>query len=290
MKQTRIKRDFAVLYAVILLAALHPHKLAADSQSGHVRTKIVADVETVQPDSPFWLGVYFDIDDSWHLNWTNPGDAGLAPSIEWKLPPGFETSELVWPFPRMYRVGPLVIYGYDKELLLITRVTPPPDLKPSGRIEVGADVDWLACADACVPGASELSATITVGASPPKPDKKWQAAFEQAQRDEPAPAGDWQVQAFIDDEQRYVLEVRSNNPDFIQISGCRFYPHATDVIENAQSQLFSPCHGGFDLMLTRAHMSTELPDRINGVLVAEPGWDRSGKRRAISVDVLLRPR
>jgi len=278
------------LYAVILLAAQHPHTLAADSQSEHVRAKIVADVESIQPGSPFWLGVYFDVDENWHLNWTNPGDAGLAPSIKWMLPQGFETSELVWPFPGMYRVGPLVIYGYDKELLLITRVTPPPDLTASGRIQVGADVDWLACAETCVPGAAELSATLPVRSSQPQPNKQWQRAFEQTRRDEPAPTGNWRVQAFVDDEQRYVLEVRSNDPDYNSIAGCRFYPLATDVIENAQPQRLVVCHGGFDLMLTRAHTSTELPNRISGVLVAEPGWDRSGRRRAISVDVLLRPR
>jgi thiol:disulfide interchange protein DsbD len=278
------------LYAVILLAAQHPHALAADSQIEHVRAKIVADVETIQPGSPFWLGVYFDIDETWHLNWTNPGDAGLAPSIKWKLPQGFITSDLVWPFPDMYRVGPLVIYGYDKELLLVTRVTPPPDLTPSGRIQIGAEVDWLACAEACVPGQAELSATFPVQSSQPRPDKQWQGAFEQTQMDEPAPSGNWRVQAFVDDEQRFVLEIRSNDPVYNPIAGCRFYPRATDVIENAQPQRFSACHGGFDLMLTRAHMSTELPNRIEGVLVAEPGWDRSGKRRAITVDVLLRPR
>jgi len=98
------------------------------------------------------------------------------------------------------------------------------------------------------------------------------------------------VQAFADDEQRYVLEVRSNDPKDNSIAGCRFYPLASDVIEHAAPQRFSARLGGFDLMLERAHMSMEIPDRISGVLVAEPGWDRSGKRRAISVDVPLEPR
>jgi thiol:disulfide interchange protein DsbD len=290
MQPTRIKRDIGVLYALIVLAAQHVDARADNSQSELVRTKIVAEVESIQPGVPFWLGVHFDIDDSWHLNWLNPGDAGLAPSIKWELPQGFRASELVWPYPTMYRVGPLVIYGYEEELLLITRVTPPADIPDSGHIRVGAAVDWLACAEACVPGGAELSATLPMTSSPPRPDKRWQQVFEQTRRRHPTPAGMWRVQAFVDDEQRYVLEVRSNDPDYTSIVGCRFYPLATDLIDNAEPQQLTDCHGGFDMLLTRAHTSTRVPDRINGVLVADPGWDRSGQQRAISIDVLLQPR
>ncbi len=134
------------------------------------------------------MGVHFDIEDGWHLNWINPGDAGLAPSIRWKLPDGFDAGEVVWPYPSMYRIGPLVIYGYDKELLLMARVTPPADLPATGRVEIGADVDWLACAEACVPGAAELTAALPVRSSHPSPNDRWQSAFEEARRGQPTPS------------------------------------------------------------------------------------------------------
>jgi len=274
----------------MLLAALQADARAVDSQSEHVRARIVADVQSIRPGTPFWLGVHFDIEEGWHLNWINPGDAGLAPSIRWELPEGFAASEIEWPYPRMYRIGPLVIYGYDGDLLLMTRVSPPADLPATGRVEIGAIVDWLACAEACVPGGTELTTALPVRSSRPLPDDRWQREFDETRRGHPMPSAGWRVQAFADDEQRYVLEIRSNDPNDNSIAGCRFYPLASDVIEHAEPQQFSARIGGFDLILLRAHMSTEIPDRINGVLVAEPGWDRSGKRRAISIDVLLEPR
>jgi thiol:disulfide interchange protein DsbD len=290
MRISRHIRDFGVFCAAIYVAGFHADACAGEYRSDHVRARIVTDVQSIKPGSPFWLGVHFEIEDDWHLNWINPGDAGLAPSIQWDLPDGFSATEIVWPFPSMYRIGPLVIYGYDDVLLLMARVTAPADLPAQGRVDIGATVDWLACAEACVPGGAELKVTLPVRPSQPRPDDKWQRDFEETLLGRPMPSADWMVQAFADDEQRFVLEVRSNNPGDDAIAGCLFYPLRSDVIEHAEPQQFSARVGGFDLTLLRAQMSAEMPDRINGVLVAVPGWDRSGKRRAISIDVPLERR
>jgi DsbC/DsbD-like thiol-disulfide interchange protein len=290
MKSARRKRDFGLLCAVILLFAEHPGACEANSQSEQVRARIVAEVQSIRPGSPFWLGVHFDIEEGWHLNWVNPGDAGLAPSIRWRLPEGFKVNELVWPYPRLYRIGPLAIYGYDTTLLLMARVIPPQQLPAGKRIRIGADVDWLACAEACVPGKAELVLELPVSDATPRLDERWRAAFERARLNEPMPSAGWRVRAFVEDERRYVLEVRSSSPEETAITGCLFFPFASDVIEHAGPQEFSAHYGGFDLVLQRARMSTEIPDRIAGVLVAQPGWDRSGKRRAISIDVPLEAR
>jgi DsbC/DsbD-like thiol-disulfide interchange protein len=290
MKLRRHKKDFGVLYAALVLFGQHPATRAADSQSEHAKVRIIADVQSIEPGEPFEVGIHFDIEEGWHLNWINPGDAGLAPSIGWKLPDGFRVGELEWPYPRAYRIGPLVIYGYDEELLLTTRVTPPADLPAGGRVDIGASVGWLACAEACVPGSAEVATSLPVRSSLPPPDDRWRSAFEKARDQSPMPPDGWRVQAFVEDERRYLLEVRSSDPKGEPIAGCRFFPLDPGVIENAQPQRFSALRGGFDLSLTRAYMSTGIPDRIRGVLVAEPGWDLSGKRRAISFDVPLERR
>ncbi|MGD8412772.1 MAG: protein-disulfide reductase DsbD family protein [Candidatus Latescibacterota bacterium] len=278
-----------MLLAATLLAGQPAGALARSVQKEHVRAEIVAEVESVRPGTPFWLGVHFEIDDSWYLNWLNPGDVGMAPSVRWKLPPGFQASELVWPFPRIHRLGQSVTYGYRDQLLLIAHVTPPDDLSASGSVRFGAAVDWLALSDELVPGGAELSATLPVKSTVPQWDAQWHPAFEKLRWEQPVPDGTWRVQAYTDDERRYILEVRSNDPGRDVVS-CRFFPLDTDVIENAAPQRLTPCRGGFDLMLTRAHNSARIPQRIVGVLVAEGGWERSGGRRAMSIDVALERR
>ncbi len=54
-----------------------------------VRTDIVADMQSIEPGRPFRVAVRFSVADTWHINWINPGDAGLAPSVAWTLPEGF---------------------------------------------------------------------------------------------------------------------------------------------------------------------------------------------------------
>ena len=230
MKRTRHRRDSRVLCVALILAALHPPATTADSQNDYVNARLVADVESIRPGTPFWIGIHLDIKPGWHVNWINPGDAGLAPSAGWSLPDGFVATETMWPFPSRYAIGPVVIYGYDTSLLLIAQVTPPADLEASGRIEIGADVHWLACADTYVPGDAEVSILLPVRSSPPQPDEKWRTKFEAARAGHPRPAGRWRVQAFVEDEERYVLEIRSSAPDDDEIRECTFFPRESDAI------------------------------------------------------------
>jgi len=290
MKRTRHRRDSRVLYVALILAALHPPATTADSQNDYVDARLVADVESIRPGTPFWIGIHLDIKPGWHVNWINPGDAGLAPSTGWLLPDGFVATEIMWPFPSRYAIGPVVIYGYDTSLLLIAQVTPPADLEASGRIKIGADVHWLACADTYVPGEAEVSILLPVRSSSPQPDEKWRTKFEAARAGHPRPAGRWRVQAFVEDEERYVLEIRSSAPDDAEIRECTFFPRESDAIEHSARQIFTSRRGGFDLFLKRSRVAMELPGRISGVLVAAPGWDASGKRRAITFDVPLEQR
>jgi len=252
------------------------------SQSAYVRAQLVADVQTIQPGRPFWAAVRFEIEKDWHVNWINPGDAGLAPSITWKLPDGFEVGELLWPAPHRYQIGPLVIYGYDGELLLMARLTPPENLQAGTKVKMSADVDWLACAEACVPGEAEVKLALPVQNEHPEPNAKWTAALEKTRLEQPQPLANWAVQAFVEDEERYGLEVRSFGDAGISIGGCEFYPLQPDFIEHAAVQYFTSRSRGFDLALKRAQMSLEIPERLTGVLVIN---SLGGERLALSVDV-----
>ncbi|MCK5406584.1 MAG: hypothetical protein KAJ37_03985, partial [Candidatus Krumholzibacteria bacterium] len=74
---------------------------------------------------------------------------------------------------------------------------------------------------------------------------------------------------------------------------CSFFPLEPDVIENASAQVFTVRHRGFEITLKRAHMSTEIPERLTGVLVSDAGFARpngAAKWRAISIDVPLETR
>ncbi|MBN2452141.1 MAG: hypothetical protein JXR77_17275 [Lentisphaeria bacterium] len=140
---------------------------------------------------PFRAGVHFRLPGGWHLYWSNPGEAGLAPRIEWQCEGVLRVSELLWPAPVRFAEGPIIGYGYADEVLLASVFeVPPGTTAPS--LTLHARVTWLACADACVPGEADLSLTLPVeplGTATPSSEAAW---FERFARRLPVPASGWE--------------------------------------------------------------------------------------------------
>jgi DsbC/DsbD-like thiol-disulfide interchange protein len=142
-----------------------------------VQAKLLADVDSVKPGKPFNLGVLLTIKPGWHVYWKNPGDSGMATSVQWKLPDGFKAGELRFPIPvRFGQSGEVLGFGYHDELLLTATVTPPNNLDAGKPLQLAADVAWLVCEKLCIPGKAGVSLSLPVGdAKPANQDvfEKW---------------------------------------------------------------------------------------------------------------------
>jgi len=253
-----------------------------------VQAELISDVASIQPGSTFRLGVRLTIKDGWHVNWTNPGDAGLAPSIAWKLPAGFKAGILSWPFPSRFVTGPLVIFGYAGELVLISDVHVPADLSVGGNLELVADVSWLSCADVCIPG----SATVRLALPVEKTSQPAPAAREKLDATEarwPERAGAWKLEAWIEEANTLVIEIQSGDASAAPLDGLFFFPYDPGLIENAAPQLVTaaPGPGGtvYQLRIARARMPAGELTRAYGLLVASSGLSRQEGPGAIEVNV-----
>jgi DsbC/DsbD-like thiol-disulfide interchange protein len=132
---------------------------AADLQP--VDAKAVASTARIESGMPFDVGVMLQVQHGWHVYWLNPGDSGLATSVRWTGPEGFEIGPLRWPVPhRFEQPGGGVGYGYADAVLLRTTVTPPRSLPATEAIALRADVGWLACQHVCIRGKRSLTLTI----------------------------------------------------------------------------------------------------------------------------------
>ncbi len=103
---------------------------------------------------PFTVALRFQIAPEWHLYWKNPGDAGLAPKVQWTLPDGFTVSELQFPTPHKIATETAVDYGYDNELVLLATVFPSKN--PTRNFTIKADLTWLVCRESCIPGDASV--------------------------------------------------------------------------------------------------------------------------------------
>ena len=119
-----------------LLALLHGGRLSAcaarpaglplgrSPRCVRVKTEILADT-SLAPGKPFLVAVTLTTSPSWHIYWSNPGDAGVATSFDWKVPPGFIVEPLPFPIPTAFvQPGDIRVLGYEGKTTFLFRVVP----------------------------------------------------------------------------------------------------------------------------------------------------------------------
>lgn len=295
MLQSRPYRRYRALATAIVMAAAscavgifapcRAQSLAeslVDTSLVHVR--LVTDVHAVTPGTPFWVAVRFDIADDWHINWRNPGDAGLAPAIDWQLPAGFKADPVRWPYPERYAYGPLVIFGYGDGVELVTQLTPPQALDPYTPVTIEAQVTWLACQEVCVPGESVARLELPTAAAAPEEPCKDCPTVDRGKL--PLETGTWRVDAWYRDDYQFYIDLGAPGVDAPQVDDVFFFPYESGIIENGERQTLSGRSGGYRLTVERSRMAPITPERIQGVIVAGSGWG-DGFGRALEVDVPL---
>lgn len=142
-----------VLPSVRLLATDHP--VAAEL--------LVATLDRAAGEAR--VGVLLTMQPGWHVYWVNPGDAGLATSVELQLPPGVQAGAIEWPLPsRFTDPGDIVTFGYHGSTLLASdlRFTPG----ATEPVTIAAEVAWLACKKVCLLGEASLTGTLDPTTAP----------------------------------------------------------------------------------------------------------------------------
>jgi DsbC/DsbD-like thiol-disulfide interchange protein len=160
----RIPRIAIALFALAIVLA-PTRLLRADEPM--VTARLVTDTSTVQAGRLFRVGVLFQIKPGWHIYWKNAGDMGLPTSIKFRLPEGFAVGELQWPVPAAFTQDSLTAYGYPDSVLLFAEAVAPQTIAEGTSIPIAADVDWMACQQACVPGSAKLATTLPSGTAAP---------------------------------------------------------------------------------------------------------------------------
>jgi thiol:disulfide interchange protein len=129
-----------------------------------VRASIIAESLQAKPGDTLLIGVHFQIEEFWHIYWKTPGDAGFATTVKWTVPRGVRVSELKWPQPHIFdEDGDIRTAGYKDETVLLAAMTLPNDWPANKPVEIKADVKWLVCKVACVPGGASASKRLLIG-------------------------------------------------------------------------------------------------------------------------------
>jgi thiol:disulfide interchange protein DsbD len=250
----------------------------AAAPSPHGQAQLVSEIESIQPGKPFWVGLRLRMAPGWHTYWRNPGDSGLATRLRWTLPDGFQAGPIEWPYPRVFSQGPVTSYGYEGEVLLPVRITPPASLS-AGQVSLATRADWLECQEACIPGRAELSLVLPVRPATPSPSAAWAPAFAEARRQLPVEPTGWTFDAQETREKVLLLirTPRSREP----LREAYFFPDQPLVIDHAAPQTLSRAGGAWRLELAPAPNARRPLGGLSGVLVT---GDQGGHNEAVRVE------
>jgi len=248
-----------------------------------VQIELVAEKAAVRPGDTITVALRQRIEPGWHTYWTNPGDSGEPTRINWTLPDGATAGPIQWPLPEAIPVGPLMNFGYSGEVLLLTEITLPETVGGSS-LNIVADVNWLVCAEICIPeqGTARLSLPLLDRAISPLPSA---AASDiraaRASIPEPKP---WPAQFDVKGD-AIVLKIADVAGVLPESASFRFFPLKWGEISHAAEQ--SASFQGDNLILQLARESgggDNRPSALDGVLaVKSAGSEGQTTRQGYSI-------
>ncbi|CAA7616583.1 protein-disulfide reductase DsbD [Magnetospirillum sp. SS-4] len=134
----------------------------ASSESAKVR--LVAAVTAAGQSDGLRAGLHFKMEPGWKIYWRSPGDAGYPPRLDWSGSTNAGTPRLHWPAPHRFVLAGLQNHGYAGEVVLPLDIPLP---SPGRAVGLRVSVDFLACAQICVPQQADLALSLPEGAAAP---------------------------------------------------------------------------------------------------------------------------
>jgi thiol:disulfide interchange protein DsbD len=284
-----------ILAAALLVGTLAGSGLAAEPTrpptvkspappgAPRVTVTLLGEAAAIEPGTSFWVGLHQRIAPGWHTYWTNPGDSGEPPTLDWELPAGWEAGPLVFPQPERMPVGPLMSYGYTNEVVLLTRLTAPAGLPTGVPVTLRGHAAWLVCEKTCIPEEADVTLTLPVAAGKPAPGAG-AAAIERTRRAVPGPSP-WSASLSATPE-AVTVWVAAPGLEPARIAEVVFFPSRWGVMDHAAAQEVTIGRDGITLRAARG-LLREGPDTdLDGVLVIREKLDQGLVSQAFSINAV----
>ncbi|GAB6054497.1 protein-disulfide reductase DsbD family protein [Magnetospira thiophila] len=125
----------------------------------HVSLRLIS-ADNALPGEEARLGLYFQLEDDWKIYWRSPGDAGFPPQIDWSGSRNLADVEILWPAPVRFSAAGFETIGYKHEVVLplLARLE-----NPGRDVALRGNVDFLACAEICIPYQVDLALDLPGG-------------------------------------------------------------------------------------------------------------------------------
>ena len=273
----------------LLISLLLALPAAAQSvvTTDNVRAELLSEVSQVKAGEPFWVALRETMRPHWHTYWKNPGDAGQPTDIAWKLPAGVTADPIVWPAPTKIDVSGVVNYGFEGDVLLLVKITPPADFSGS-TLSLAADAHWLVCSDVCIPEEGKFSLSLPVGPAATPADPATRALFDAARRQVPNESP-WPARFGVasSGDPILVVDAKGLKPDTIR--DVYFFPAEWGPFANMAKQTARVTASGIRIPLKKGDAKAATPQQLAGTLVLNEKTGDGEHRQAFDITARFDP-
>ena len=235
---------------------------ADEGKSAHITARLISESATAAPNGNITLALDYTPAPGWHTYWINPGDTGLPPKFKWNLPDGVSTSDAQFPTPELLPAFGLMSYGFTGQTILLIPAHNASHLTTGDTLPIKAHVDFLVCADVCIPESLDVSLDLKVGVAKPGPDV---GAIDKARKALP-----------VENTTAATIDLRNGEIELgfpltdVNAQGAYFFPAQANVVSAAAPQALDMGANGFTLRTKAA--GTNVPEGdLSGVLKLADG-------------------
>ena len=149
-----------VLIAISTAAPTAHAASGAWYESEAVSARLVATVDATGEVERIRAGLHIRLADNWKTYWRSPGDAGIAPTVDWSRSENVASVDFQWPAPHRFTLFGIETFGYEHEVLFPLVVQPE---RPGASVRLNGSLDILVCSDICVPISLDLALDLPSG-------------------------------------------------------------------------------------------------------------------------------
>ncbi|PKM12670.1 MAG: thiol:disulfide interchange protein [Gammaproteobacteria bacterium HGW-Gammaproteobacteria-3] len=275
-----------MLLAVIVTTVLgsQAHAISHEAATEQVTAQLIASVDAVRPGDEILVGVQQRIIPHWHTYWVNPGDSGLATKIDYTLPEGASVGDIQWPTPSLIQLGPVINYGYENEVTLLSPLSVPKDAVIGERFPIQAKVKWLVCEEVCIPQQVDLALELPIvsfveSTGPGSP------LIERALASLPV-TSPWPIDVKPSGDD-LTLRISGSELSSAEITTVRFYPEQWGRISHGAPQQDRQADDAIELTLRPGEAPLSLGEPLVGVLTLTENIEGQAITRGYIVNVPL---
>lgn len=218
------------------------------------------------------LGLEFALAPGWHVYWRNAGDAGYPPEVRPVAGTALAAATLLYPAPERFDLpGDLVAFGYEHEVIYPLDARVDVD-SAATRANLGLRVDYLVCAETCIPYAADLALELPLGVAADDPEiaPRLAAWRERLPLDAGTPEAPAVTAKLADDARALALELTFAGNGVTAVAPDLFFDPHPELAIGRPAFVASATGPGFRVPLAPLDASKALPAKI------ELAWTATG--------------